>query len=573
MLSATKKIFVYSSKISLLRSVSRKVVRTLIKRSFRSCGILSNEVRVRFAPSPTGQLHIGGFRTALYNHLFLKSNPAGKFILRIEDTDQTRLVPGAAEQLEDLLKWAGITPDESPNQGGPYGPYKQSERLDIYHGAVQQLLDEGHAYHCFCSEKRLDLLKKEAARNRTNNKYDGRCSNLSKTDVKEKLSKGTPYTIRFKLRSNAGSDVQNNNTVNESASFVDLLFGDINQPCVFETEGDPIIIKSDGYPVYHFANVVDDHYMDITHVLRGVEWLVSTPKHLALYKAFRWKPPHYLHLPLMMNSDGTKLSKRNGKGNNNLIYVEQYRDKGYYAETLVNFLTLTGGGFRDKDFTEDRVYTLKELRSRFDYKLLKTHSSKIEFERLETLNRKYLHESLNNTETFQTSLQKSNSSNRQLLDILIEAKGHINSVSNGRILDLDDPTLLKRLRWLVSEGRVNKLSDISNSKDLHFLWFEPDMCDSYGDKVNSTILNEVISVLQSCNSEENLFPSDVSNKVRSVAKNHKKDGLKVSELMAGIRLALSGVREGPPVGEMLENLGLEKAINRLRKASLSLKSN
>ena len=243
MLSATKKIFVYNCKVSLPRSLSKNVVRLLIKRSFVSNEILENNVRVRFAPSPTGQLHIGGFRTALYNYLFLKSNDsAGKFILRIEDTDQSRLVPGAAEQLEDLLEWAGIAPDESPNKGGPYGPYKQSERLNTYHGAVQQLLDNGHAYHCFCSEKRLDLLKKEAARNRTNNKYDGRCSHLSKNDINEKLSKGTPFTIRYKLRSNDVS-IAENNTVNENASFTDLVFGDINQPSVFDTEGDPIIIK------------------------------------------------------------------------------------------------------------------------------------------------------------------------------------------------------------------------------------------------------------------------------------------------------------------------------------------
>ena len=312
--------------------------------------------------------------------------------------------------------------------------------------------------------------------------------------------------------------------------------------------------------------------MGITHVLRGVEWLVSTPKHLALYKSFGWKAPQYLHLPLMMNSDGTKLSKRNQNGSNNLIYVEQYRDEGYYAKTLINFLTLTGGGFRDKDFTKDQVYSLKELSDRFDYKLLKTHSSKIEFERLETLNRISLHERLKSADTFQTSQQESNSANIHLQDILAEAKGHIYSVNNGRVLDLDDSTLLKRLWWLVSEGRVNKLSDISSSKDLHFLWFEPDTCYSYGDKVNTTILNEVVSILQSCQSEGNLSPSALSNKVRSIAKNHKKDGLKVSELMAGIRLALSGAREGPPVGEMLENLGLEKAIYRLRKAASSMNS-
>ena len=309
--------------------------------------------------------------------------------------------------------------------------------------------------------------------------------------------------------------------------------------------------------------------MGITHVLRGVEWLVSTPKHLALYAAFGWKPPSFLHLPLMMNSDGTKLSKRNTTGNN-MVHVEQFKDNGYYADSLINFLTLTGGGFRDKDFTEDRIYSLKELSDRFDYHLLKTNSSKVEFERLETLNRNSLLEKLSSATTTTQSSQYDCNASIPLQSILTEAKVHINSVGDGKCLDIDDFNLLERLKWLVSEGRINKLSDMSSSKDLNFLWFEPDTCVSYGENVNSAILDEVVRVLKDCTSEEDLLPSSLSNKVRSVAKNHKKDGLKVSELMAGIRLALSGVREGPPVGEMLEKLGLEKAIYRLKKAASSM---
>ena len=308
--------------------------------------------------------------------------------------------------------------------------------------------------------------------------------------------------------------------------------------------------------------------MGITHVLRGVEWLVSTPKHLALYSAFGWKPPSYLHLPLMLNSDGTKLSKRNQNGKNNMVHVEQFRENGYYANTLVNFLTLTGGGFRDKDFTEDRIYALKELCNRFDHSLLKTNSSKIEYERLETLNRNSLLEKIANynNQYVQVSNHQVNSSE----DIITEAKLHIESVRNNRKTDFDESTLLATLKWLVSEGRINKLSELSSAKDLHFLWFEPEACEAYGKNVNCTILNEVISALEECRLNNELSHSSLSNKVRSVAKNHKKDGLKVAELMAGIRLALSGVREGPPVGEMLEQLGLEKAIFRLKKATSDL---
>ena len=234
----------YNFKLNILlpKKSSRSIFNVLLQRTLKTSSILDGEVRVRFAPSPTGQLHIGGFRTALYNYLFTRSNNnSGKFILRIEDTDQTRLVPGAAEQLENLLEWAGIPPDESPEKGGPCGPYRQSERLDIYRNAIQQLLNSGHAYHCFCTEKRLELLKKEAARTRTNNKYDGRCSHLTKDEVNEKLSKGLPYTIRFKLRKNEGLDGVDKEI--DNTYFKDLVYGDVSQPSVFETEGDPILIK------------------------------------------------------------------------------------------------------------------------------------------------------------------------------------------------------------------------------------------------------------------------------------------------------------------------------------------
>ena len=228
-------------------SVSRNTgdINKKLLRSIATCVKNESEVRVRFAPSPTGQLHIGGFRTALYNFLFAHSRAKrGKFILRIEDTDQTRLVPGAASQLESMLEWAGIPPDESPKKGGPCGPYTQSERLPFYRDAVKQLLQDGRAYRCFCTEKRLELLKKEAARNRSNNKYDGRCRSLSPLEVEEKLLKSVPYTIRFKL-CNLEQSSESNNTERQDdiTTFHDLVFGDVKQGGVLDVEGDPIIVK------------------------------------------------------------------------------------------------------------------------------------------------------------------------------------------------------------------------------------------------------------------------------------------------------------------------------------------
>jgi len=228
-----------------------------------------HSVRVRFAPSPTGYIHLGGLRTALYNFMFAKSHK-GKFILRIEDTDQKRLVPGAAEQLERDLQWMGLTPDESPMKGGGYGPYSQSERLPIYKHFVEQLEADGHAYPCFCTNKRLELVKKQAVRDGIIPKYDNRCRHLPTAVVEEKKRQGIPYCIRFKL-----SSLDDGPT--------DMIYGDVDCSSVLH-EGDPVIMKQDRFPTYHLANVVDDHLMQITHVMRGTEWLVSTPKHILLYK-------------------------------------------------------------------------------------------------------------------------------------------------------------------------------------------------------------------------------------------------------------------------------------------------
>ena len=284
----------------------------------------SNDVRVRFAPSPTGHLHLGGLRTALYNYLFAQAH-AGKFIVRIEDTDQTRIVPGASEAIERDLSWMEIEPDESPLRGGTHGPYTQSQRLKHYKDKTEQLIQNGTAYCCFCTDKRLELLRRDATKRGAVPRYDNKCRNLSPTEVAEKIGNGSSYCVRFKLESGP-------------ESFLDMVYGNVTLDTA-SVEGDPVILKTDGFPTYHLACVVDDHLMEISHVLRGVEWQISTSKHLQLYRAFGWTPPQFGHLPLLMNPNGTKISKRQGD-----ISIDHFRNTGIFPEVLLSFVTEFGGG-------------------------------------------------------------------------------------------------------------------------------------------------------------------------------------------------------------------------------------
>ncbi len=288
--------------------------------------------RVRFAPSPTGYLHIGGLRTALYNYLFAK-NQNGKLILRIEDTDRKRFVEGAVENLIDTLRWARINFDEGPEVGGSFGPYLQSERLDIYKKLVEKLVTEEKAYYCFCTPERLEQLREEQQKQKLPQaKYDKLCLHLSKNEISEKLKSNIPFVIRL----NVEPDKK-------------IIFSDVIREVVeFDTNNidDQVLLKSDGYPTYHLANVVDDHLMGITHVIRGEEWLSSTPKHVILYDYFGWDKPIFAHLPLLLNPDKSKLSKRQGD-----VAVEDYREKGYLKEALINFVALLGWNYGDdKEF-------------------------------------------------------------------------------------------------------------------------------------------------------------------------------------------------------------------------------
>jgi glutamyl-tRNA synthetase len=329
--------------------------------------------RVRFAPSPTGYLHVGGLRTALYNYLFAK-NQKGKLILRIEDTDRNRYVEGAIDNLIASLKWCGFDYDEGPDVGGDYNPYLQSQRLDIYQKYANELIKNGNAYYCFCTAKRLEELREEQQKQKLPQaKYDKHCLRLSPAEVKEKLESKIPFVVRLNV------------TPNQKIIVEDVIRGIVE----FESNNidDQVLIKSDGYPTYHLANVVDDHLMKITHVIRGEEWLPSVPKHTLLYDAFGWERPVFAHLPLLLNPDKSKLSKRQGD-----VAVEDYKAKGYLKEALVNFVALLGWNAGD----DVEFYNIPELVEKFSLERVNKAGAVFNIEKLNWLNAEHLRKKSDN---------------------------------------------------------------------------------------------------------------------------------------------------------------------------------
>ncbi|KAJ5295605.1 hypothetical protein PENANT_c001G07276 [Penicillium antarcticum] len=322
--------------------------------------------RTRFAPSPTGYLHLGSLRTALFNYLLAKRT-GGQFLLRIEDTDQKRTIPGAEQRLYDDLHWAGLNWDEGPIVGGPYGPYKQSERTALYRSHANDLITNGHAYRCFCPAERLDSIARHRSSAGLPPGYDRKCVDISAEESEDRAANGESHIVRLKME---GYPIFNdlvygktgqNRPNNKKLDFIDRVYDD------------PVMIKSDGHPTYHLANVVDDHLMKITHVIRGTEWMPSTPMHMALYNAFKWTPPQFGHVPLLVEKSGQKLSKRNAD-----IDLSSFKDKqGVFAASLVNFASLLGWSHSQKS----DVFDLKELEQIFNLKITRGNTV-VAFEKL-----------------------------------------------------------------------------------------------------------------------------------------------------------------------------------------------
>lgn len=470
------------------------------------------KVRTRFAPSPTGYMHIGNLRTAIFEYLTAK-HENGDFILRIEDTDLTRKVDGAIDFIYDTLKICNIDISEGPNNPGEYGPYIQSERLKIYQDYANKLVENGKAYYCFCTEDDLVKMRKKAEEDKVAFLYDGRCSKLSQEEIAEKLKNNTPYVIRQKMPKEGISIVN------------DLVYGEIKvENKVLE---DQILIKSDGYPTYNFANVIDDHLMNITHVIRGNEYLSQTPKYNLLYEAFGWEMPTYIHVPMVLGSDGNKLSKRNGDAS----FMDLYNE-GYLPEAIINYLVLLGWSPE----TNQEIYSMEELIKVFNPKRISKSPATYDIKKLQWFNQKYIkslsdEEYINYIKPF-LNHDVTNKSEEWINKLLLIYKDHI---SYGK--EINDVVNI----FFNDEINISK-------ENQEFLESDP-------------MINEVIN----CYKEEltNLkewHVEDIANVINIVK---EKTGVKGKLLYMPIRIKISGVEHGPELPDEIYLIGKEKVIDRL----------
>ncbi|MDR3609471.1 MAG: glutamate--tRNA ligase [Ignavibacteriaceae bacterium] len=476
--------------------------------------MINNIPRVRFAPSPTGYLHVGGLRTALYNYLFAR-NSGGKFILRIEDTDRNRYIPGAIENLISTLKWAEIDYDEGPDIGGENGPYLQSERLDIYKEHADILIKNKKAYYCFCSAERLASLREEQQKQNIQTKYDKHCLNLSDETISQNLSKGLPHVVRLNVE--PGKIIKFRDHIREEVEFSS------------EVVDDQVLIKSDKYPTYHLANVVDDHLMKITHVIRGEEWLSSTPKHIILYEAFGWEIPVFAHLPLLLNADRSKLSKRQGD-----VAVEDYRNKGYLKEALINFVALLGWTAGD----DKEYYDIDELISKFSLDRVNKSGAVFNIEKLNWLNEEHLR-------------RKSDAELLQMLRTEL-------SESKYSTLTYTDEYLISVIR--VMKERVSFIKEILEKG--YYFFEEP---SSYEEAVvKKRWNNQSAEILKLYGENIRAINSPTKEDYENILKNTAAQfNTGNGDVIHPLRLAVSGIGGGPGIFDILYIIGREKTLNRI----------
>ena len=485
-------------------------------------------IRDRFAPSPTGNVHVGSLRTALYNYLFAKKNNV-QFLLRLEDTDRTRYEEGAVENLLGALMVTGVVPDEGLFeedgkivQKGDYGPYIQSERLEIYKKYIDQLLENGQAYYCFCTKERLDEVREKQKRAAETPRYDGHCRNLPREEVEARVAAGEPYVIRLKLPED------------HVVTFDDAVRGRIE----INTNDldDQVLIKTDGFPTYHFAVVVDDHLMGITHVIRGEEWLPSTPKHVYLYECFGWEQPQYVHLSNILNDDHKKLSKRQGD-----VSVGDFLKKGYLPEALINFLALLGWSPED----EQEIFSMDELVEAFDLSRINKSGAVFDRAKLDWMNAHYIKE---------LPIEELTA---RMIPYLVDA---------GYITEAD---IEKRMPWLEKVGelmreRLNYFAQVPEETkvlfDRNFEITDQESLDLLKEETVPVLFNALV---------EKITESDVVDTERAKAilkeiqKEHKAEKIKGKMLYMPTRIMLTGEMHGPDLTLIMDVLGKEELLLRL----------
>lgn len=480
-------------------------------------------VRVRYAPSPTGLQHIGGVRTALFNYFFARVM-GGKFLLRIEDTDQERFDPASLQDLYDTLNWLGINWDEGPDKDGGYGPYVQSERFNLYQEKAQELLDKGLAYRCFCTAQRLDELRAQQKKEKKKEfGYDRKCRDLDPAESLKRADQGEPYVIRLKVPRDG------------KVTFQDEILGEISRKNK-DVSPDPVIVKTDGFPTYHLANVIDDHMMEITHILRAQEWIPSTPLHVHLYQAFGWEAPRYCHLPMVMGKDGSKLSKRHGSTS-----VRDFRLNGYLPEALLNYVSLLGWAYDDSR----EFFTREDLEKLFSLEKLNKAPAVFDYRKLEWFNGQYIrkmeHQTLKD----------------QLLPILMK-DGIVSNPPTEKEKEIFEgafPIIRERLKFL---------NDVSPM--LRFLYqdisdFDVEM--AIPKKKDRTFTLEVLKEL------ETLLPQFENHSIEEVEELFKTTAeqkeWKLGQLMQPLRVAITGSMVSPPLVESVNLLGAEESMNRLKR--------
>ncbi len=474
-------------------------------------------VRVRFAPSPTGFLHIGGLRTALYNYLFAKHH-GGECILRIEDTDQTRFVEGAEENIVDICRWAGMEFDESPEKGGPFGPYRQSERTELYQKYANELLQKGMAYRAFDTSEELDAMRERQKNAGIAAKYDRTVMRseytLGPDETQRLLDSGADYCIRLKV------------PVSGDIRFNDIVRGEVIVNA--RDVDDQILLKSDGFPTYHLANVVDDHLMQISHVIRGEEWLPSTPKHVLLYQAFDWEMPRFAHLPLLLNPDKSKMSKRFGD-----VFAKSFREKGFFPDALVNFVALLGW-----NPTADReIFTMTELIEHFSLEKVNKAGAVFDTKKLEWMNAQYLRAS--DGQSLLPELQR----------ILHD---HSIKISDERA---------KNILILLRE-RITFLNEIPSFGAYMFsesFEIDQEYKAKHWNEETSSIIHALLPVLKATESFEHEQLNEI---IGGYSKEH---GIASKFIIHPLRMMLTGKQVGAGLYETMEVLGKEICINRIER--------